>query len=699
MSQPYNIGMITYGKRRRPSKIRKISTIEHSYNRKLESRGRKSRGATVNWDGKRMTIVGGVATVLTTLMLIFTATQLNQQHTDLAPSIDDFGFDVDDEQSNLTIHANISDDHALKDLTISIINGTQEIVEKVSTFGKRFFQLDKVINIKGKASGEYKIKINASDGKKFTIAEKFFDITDNPPNIDNIEYIGMTHDLTLTSIDYRFNISDDRSLKKVYFRLLNDKDEVVKEEWWKDSADDTKRYDDKGLFTITRVPGKYKISITAIDSKGQSSTKTKDIEIPDMPPDIKDFNVVFWDKYRREVDVSAIVFDDTGFSDLEIAVGNASSKIAIKDKIQTINQKFNLSGEKPGQYQVKIKAIDKGGNVVEKTMGFEILPSVNDTNWFIAVPSWGGALKEAIEHKAMNFMPSSVEWYVDDNGCLTQSYINWEGKSVNGDVDESGIGKPYTSLVQNVRQGAWNTDLVQKLMEKDNASLASELAKVNKEGFTIDFEGLTLEQKQDYHSFLKRVNDVYDGKLWVALPSKVKIGGDWNELSKGLDYQKIAENVDGIVYMTMDENPSNKDIPVASPEFVSNALNNIIAEGVPAEKIVMVIPSYLKFTTSDMNGNPIYNTPTDVAWNERISWFEDTLKITKINSTTGQFEGTFKYWEDSQQKDGLVKGWFPSKGYVQNLVSIGKQNGVQKFYTWDGEMPHETYDALEEVLG
>jgi hypothetical protein len=326
---------------------------------------------------------------------------------------------------------------------------------------------------------------------------------------------------------------------------------------------------------------------------------------------------------------------------------------------------------------------------------------IDSANWFNAITSWDQSLPDAVEHNDLQYGTSSVEWFVGESGGISHVYLNPNGNYVNGDINESVLGGDRASIpvLQNIHGGVWSSSQAELLFINDNESLKKEFAKVGKDGVVIDMEGMTLKQKEDYHNFLKRVNDVYEGQVWAALPAKIIVNGNCNDIAQGLDYKEIANNVDKIVYMTMDENPGNRDIPVASPGFISNSLDSILTEGVSSEKVVMVLPTYIKFTASDAEGKPIYNTPVDQPFNQPVSWFQHTLRITEINEKTGEFKGTFEYWENGVQKEGkILKGWYPTGEYIKNIISIALKKGVHKFYAWDGDMPNETYKAIEEMV-
>jgi hypothetical protein len=598
------------------------------------------------------------------------------------------------------ISALVRDDTGFSDLEIEVIGKN---VSKIPILQKNQYIFQK-FNMSDDEPGKYLVKIKAVDKSGQAVEKvKEFDLPDRPPVIKDlgISFGGQYNkNLKITS-----NVSDDSNMSVLRIELMGERNEILEE-----LTNTSKNVKIEKEFNLTRYkPGKYLLRITAIDGKGQLAQKIVDVNLPNAPPQFNSTGV------DVAVDDATIYFDaediDGVISEAHIDInritkGSGGSSFVYGETIRNIDNdntfQYNHTCKslKPGHYEVSISVFDEKGAETKKVIPFDVPLTIDSAKWSVAIPSWGKAIEDVLKHKEANYIPSTVELFLDENGNISHNYVNSEGQVVNGDVNESVFGKPYMQLLQNIYKGEWNTSIVQNLLDKDNVSLKNELDKVDKGGVVIDLEGITLEQKQDYHNFLKRANDSYDGKLWVALPAKVKIGGDWNELSKGLDYKKIAENVDGIVYMTMDENPANKDIPVASPEFVNQSIDNLIAEGVPAEKIIPVIPTYIKFTASDMNGNPIYGTPTDVARNLPISdtWFY-ALQITKLNDTTGEFEGTIKYWENNQETDGKIKGWFPSKGYVNDLISIAKAKGVQKFYVWSGDMPDSTHDALEERLG
>lgn len=138
----------------------------------------------------------------------------------------------------------------------------------------------------------------------------------------------------------------------------------------------------------------------------------------------------------------------------------------------------------------------------------------------------------------------------------------------------------------------FNNSAVKAKIINDIVNLA---VKYNVDGINMDFEGIGSKNRDGMVSFVK---DLYPKlkQAGISLSIDVTFISSSDAWSKCYDRVGLSKYVDYMMVMAYDEHTSSSKEAgsVGSYPWVNNGISNIINEGVPADKLILGVPFYLR---------------------------------------------------------------------------------------------------------
>lgn len=188
----------------------------------------------------------------------------------------------------------------------------------------------------------------------------------------------------------------------------------------------------------------------------------------------------------------------------------------------------------------------------------------------------------------------SPKWFeiTDAKGTITVSNASKE-------YTEKAHAKGYKvwALITNSFDPELTTDLLDSLMYRSKVihQLRELAKKYDLDGINIDFENINPNDKEKLTEYVAEIAQALhaDGltvSMDVTVPSS---SGYW---SRCYDRKSLAQHVDYLMVMAYDEHGSQSKVAgsVASLSWVEKGVANTLAEGVPAEKLVLSMPLYMR---------------------------------------------------------------------------------------------------------
>ena len=246
-------------------------------------------------------------------------------------------------------------------------------------------------------------------------------------------------------------------------------------------------------------------------------------------------------------------------------------------------------------------------------------------------------------------------------------------------------------IIQNFNLGRWDRYSAALFMKKTPSQLKKIFSDdMYKNGVIIDLEFLTLSQKAELPEFLHKVSEAYKSEqdgvvivalspLWYESDNGVCVGyyRPRTPVSTGIDYKAVAEEVDYVLYMAIDQWPDNYALPVASYYYIETAVANVLCE-VPVEKLILELATYGKVHTLGL----------DVHWSG--SEISEWIDMSYLDAGIGRFNGTII------NSDSYVSGWVTTPEMIDRITKwANTEQGIEMFYFWDAAVSDPViWDAI-----
>lgn len=286
--------------------------------------------------------------------------------------------------------------------------------------------------------------------------------------------------------------------------------------------------------------------------------------------------------------------------------------------------------------------------VFSKAANSEITTILSTTKGVDVVsPSWF-KLKDN-NGNISSFASSDYVTYAHDHGVEVWGMVK------NFDLESSDIDVNYILTHTTSRQNLVN-------------QIVSQALQYNLDGINIDFESLKGSDVGDsYIQFLRELSIKCENND-IVLSTAVHVPASFNGVYK---YGEQANFVDYICIMAYDQHWSQEsgEGSVASLDWVEESVKNTLAEGIPADQLILGVPFYSKLwnlkPTSDENSEDISYIIgfENKGLTSAKRWMEDNISSPIWLEECGQYYGevvkngiTYKMWlEDESSIEAKLK--------------------------------------------
>jgi len=128
----------------------------------------------------------------------------------------------------------------------------------------------------------------------------------------------------------------------------------------------------------------------------------------------------------------------------------------------------------------------------------------------------------------------------------------------------------------------------------------------NVDGINVDFEALGMKNKDLFTQFIRDLSQrLHEHDITVSVD--VVKPSDSDTWSRWYDRGALSQYADYIMYMAYDQNTASSTYPgsVGSRPWVESGIKDILSEGVPASKLVLCVPFYIRDYKLDSSGKVV----------------------------------------------------------------------------------------------
>jgi peptidoglycan-N-acetylglucosamine deacetylase len=232
---------------------------------------------------------------------------------------------------------------------------------------------------------------------------------------------------------------------------------------------------------------------------------------------------------------------------------------------------------------------------------------------------------------------------------------------------------PIIPLLQNYKDEQWNSDILVKNIETEEArrrlinALLTTIAKYKFGGLTIDIEEVPQSAQTDLFTFMRELRAEFQKRGLILAQAVPFNNPDWN-------YKAYASVTDYLMLMAYDQHWSTGSAgPIAGQDWFESILKMRMAELSPAQTIICF-------------GNYGYDWTNDGKEAETITFQEALLSARDSLDSTAQIKYDpvarnphFSYTEDDGKAHTL---WFLDATTAYNEIQSAKPYGIAGFALW-----------------
>lgn len=191
----------------------------------------------------------------------------------------------------------------------------------------------------------------------------------------------------------------------------------------------------------------------------------------------------------------------------------------------------------------------------------------------------------------------------------------------------------------------------------------------NLDGINIDFEGLAADDRANFVRFMAILSEqLKKAGLHVSVDVHIPSGSN---TSKSHDRAALAKHVDLVMLMAYDQHWRTSPVAgsVASMPWVEKAVKSCLNEGVPAAKLVLGVPFYMRRWEENKDG----------AGKVKVKAF--TLTMSEAESNAARTGAEMFWLEDlGQHYYSYVENGKTYKVWVENAASLERKLGLINKY-------------------
>ena len=207
------------------------------------------------------------------------------------------------------------------------------------------------------------------------------------------------------------------------------------------------------------------------------------------------------------------------------------------------------------------------------------------------------------------------------------------------------------------------------------------------DGINVDFEALEAAVGEGFIQFIRELSLKCDGN-GIVLSVDNYVSSDY---TKFYDRQEQAVFADYLIVMAYDEHyaGSKESGSVASIGFVSKGADDILAEGVPAEQVILGMPFYTRVWSEKMkdgNGDDVESASEDYVPYELSSEAVGMLSAQRLMEVNGAektwLDDMGQYYTEYVNQDVTYKIWFEDIRSIEEKLKVMKAHDFAGASFW-----------------
>lgn len=207
------------------------------------------------------------------------------------------------------------------------------------------------------------------------------------------------------------------------------------------------------------------------------------------------------------------------------------------------------------------------------------------------------------------------------------------------------------------------------------------------DGINVDFEALESAVGEGFIQFIRELSLKCDGN-GIVLSVDNYVSSDY---TKFYDRQEQAVFADYLVVMAYDEHyaGSKESGSVASIGFVTKGADDILAEGVPAEQVILGMPFYTRVWAEklkDGNGDDVESASEDYVPYELSSeavGMQSAQRLMEVNGAEKRWlDDIGQYYTEYVNGDVTYKIWFEDVKSIEEKLKVMNAHGFAGASFW-----------------
>ncbi len=370
----------------------------------------------------------------------------------------------------------------------------------------------------------------------------------------------------------------------------------------------------------------------------------------------------------------------------EVEKGETLEKLEVLDEWTKVATKDGLIGYIQSKRLGAETEETESSDFTEDTFTHQIRDYEINMAWHqVTVPDANNSIANVIQNtKGLNVI-SPTWFYLNDNdgniaNLASTDYVNYCHSQ----------GVEVWGLVSNLENSEVSTTEVlthtSKRENLENQIIAAAI-QYDLDGINVDFEALESAVGESFIQFIRELSLKCDGNgIVLSVDNYVS-----SEYTKFYDRQEQAVFADYVIVMAYDEHyaGSKESGSVASIGFVTKGADDILAEGVPAEQVILGMPFFTRVwseTPKDSSGDDVESASEDYVPYELSSeavGMQSAQRLMEVNGAEKTWlEDMGQYYTEYENGGVTYKIWFEDIKSIEEKLKVMDSHGFAGASFW-----------------
>lgn len=196
-------------------------------------------------------------------------------------------------------------------------------------------------------------------------------------------------------------------------------------------------------------------------------------------------------------------------------------------------------------------------------------------------------------------------------------------------------------------------------------------------GYNFDFEGINESHREAFTRFMSRAGELLSAE-GLTISVDTLIPSQKSSSAKAYDRAALARSCDYLMLMAYDEHwrTSPRAGSVASMPWVTKAVETTLAEGVPASKLVLGIPFYMRRWEETPTGSGVKVKAST------LSMAEAEALAAKTGAPMSWLEREGQHYFSYQANGKTYKVWVENAASISRKLELVKKYGLAGVAGW-----------------